>query len=86
MVRKKLSERSNPETTWEGPYEGVPVWMGQALADWVTTILTEQTICGNNIGRQRLQRIQAGLRVQLNWGNETEGGRSSAEWCSSASP
>jgi hypothetical protein len=38
-LRKPLSERSKPDSTWEGPYEGVPTWMSQALGDWAPAVI-----------------------------------------------
>src|ERR1035437_5669462 len=45
-MQKLLSERSKPDSTWEGPYEGVPGWIAQALSDWTATVVYPQTGIG----------------------------------------
>jgi hypothetical protein len=72
-LRKKLSERSQATSTCEGPYEDVPVRMGQALSDWVATVMVEEDYLNRQVlSRARLQQVQAALRVQLDWSSETD--------------
>lgn len=67
-MRRPLSQRSlgaNPE--WDGPFEGVPDWLGPTLQNWVRRLLI-RNVAINVISTPLFQSTQRQLRVTLDWG------------------
>ncbi|MDE0138686.1 MAG: hypothetical protein OXM57_09130 [bacterium] len=67
-----LSQRENPSGDFEGPFEGVPVWLRGSLIDWVRPALTGGTPWDGYSfwSIEQIRFIERSLRLKLPTGDE----------------
>lgn len=73
-----LSQRTNPDPSFEGPHEGLPPWLTQAVLIWLEPYLYVESFQGARVGNEELLRdaeISLRLAQPLDW---RDGGYSAA--------
>ena len=66
MSFRPLSQRTNPDSAFDGPYEGVPPWLFQSVANWIHEVVSQQQGTPN---REVLLAAEASLHLvpPLDW-------------------
>lgn len=75
MGWRPLGVRGNAAATesWEGPHEGIPIWLRSSVLSWFSVLLREEypSASGRHaVKRAHLVRLERELHLSLNWTNE----------------
>ncbi|HEV2945084.1 MAG TPA: hypothetical protein VGX26_08230 [Solirubrobacteraceae bacterium] len=67
MAFRPLSQRNNPDPTFDGPHEGIPDWMFQSVVNWIDEAIYEPRGRQTAPSEPLLLAAEASLHVTFDW-------------------